>query len=144
MLGGRRRTGVLAMALVATAGALTLGGPVTSASASACNRFGDLSPEQLTVRQAQKAVRCLINKERGPNLDGDGRLANAAQYHSRYMRNHTCFSHRCAGEKDLLGRLRRYNYIISGLSFWTFGENIAWGLRNDATPRNIVQAWMRS
>jgi uncharacterized protein YkwD len=134
-------------ATIATAAAaivLFAPGVVPVASADACSEHGNKLPEELTERQAQKAIRCLINKERSPNLDRDRRLTNAAEYHSRYMRNHTCFSHRCAGEKDVIGRLRRFNYIVSGLSFWMYGENLGWGLRNDGTPRNIVQGWMRS
>jgi uncharacterized protein YkwD len=74
----------------------------------------------------------------------DGRLERAAQYHSRYMRNHTCFRHQCRGERDTEGRLRKFNYIQSGLKRWKFGENLAWGKRGDGTPRDAVRSWMRS
>src|SRR5687767_14857237 len=132
-------------ALVAiAAAALFAPGAVPTAAADACSEHADKTPEELTVGQAQEAIRCLINEERGNSLGRDGRLQKAAQYHSRYMLNHTCFSHRCSGEKDLLGRLRKFNYIVGGLSFWSYGENLAWGLRNDGTPRNMVQAWMHS
>ena len=143
---GRTRRGLAASTVAAAiaAAALFAPGAVPTAAADACSEHGNKTPEELTVEQAQKAVRCLINKERGNNLGKSRKLKRASQYHSRYMRNHTCFDHQCAGEKDILGRLRKFNYIVGGLSFWTYGENIAWGLRNDGTPRNIVQAWMRS
>jgi uncharacterized protein YkwD len=144
-LGRKHARAVRGAALAAVAaGALFAPGAVPSASASACNAHGNKLPEELTVEQAQKAIRCLINKERGPNLGRDGRLENAAQYHSRYMRNHTCFSHQCAGEPSPERRLRKFNYIVGGLKFWSYGENLAYGVRSDGTPKNIVQAWMRS
>jgi uncharacterized protein YkwD len=143
---GRKHSSILgaAVAAAAVAAALFAPGAVPTASADACSEHGNTLPENLSVDQAQKTIRCLINKERGRNLDRDRRLERAAQYHSRYMLSHTCFSHRCAGEKTTEGRLRRFNYITGGLSFWTYGENIGYGLRNDGTPRNIVQMWMRS
>jgi uncharacterized protein YkwD len=143
---GRRQVRAARVAALAAIAATALFAPgaVPTAAADACNEHGNKLPEELTVEQAQKAVHCLINKERGNNLGRDRRLGKAAQYHSRYMRNHTCFSHVCAGEKDVLGRLRKFNYIVGGLSFWMYGENIAYGLRSDGTPRNIVQGWMRS
>jgi len=140
----RRRIAATAACAAIAATALFAPGAVPTAAADACSAHGNTLPEDLSVEQAQSAIRCLINKERGSNLGKDGRLENAAQYHSRYMRNHTCFSHHCSGEKDLLGRLKKFNYIIGGLSFWMYGENLAWGLSNDGTPRNIVQGWMRS
>jgi uncharacterized protein YkwD len=146
MARGRTRRGLTAIAAVAAVAvaALFAPGAVSTAAADACSAHGNKLPEELTVEQAQKAVHCLINKERGNNYGRDRRLRRAAQYHSRYMRNHTCFAHKCAGEKDVVGRLKKFNYIVGGLSFWMYGENIAWGLRSDGTPRNIVQGWMRS
>jgi uncharacterized protein YkwD len=134
----------LALAVLAVLAAL-LGSPMAgTAHASACNKYGDDRPEELTVKHAQKAVRCLINRKRPGSLDESGKLRQAAQYHSRYMRNHTCFSHRCRGEKDLEGRLRRFDYITSGLRYYSFGENIGWGLRGNGTPREVVSDWMSS
>lgn len=133
-----------AIATAAVAVALFAPGMVPAAAADACSEHGNMLPDRLSIEQAQKAVRCLINKERGNNLGRDRKLGRAAQYHSRYMRNHTCFSHRCGGEPSLEGRLRKFNYLVGGLSFWMYGENIAYGLRNDGTPRDIVQGWMRS
>jgi uncharacterized protein YkwD len=142
----RTRNGLAATAASAAiaAAALFAPGAVSTAAADACSAHGNKQPEELSVKQAQKAIHCLINKERGNNHGRDSRLKKAAQYHSRYMRNHTCFDHQCAGEPSVERRLRKFNFIVSGLSFWMYGENIAWGLRNDGTPRNIVQGWMRS
>ena len=54
-----------------------------------------------------------------------------------------CFSHQCPGESDLVGRLVKARYLPCSCS-WGIGENIAYGSGRDGSPRNVVQAWMRS
>lgn len=117
-------------------------------AASACKKWGSKESNEITVGHARKAVLCLVNQERDqhgvPDLHRDERLQRAAQNHNDYMQNHRCFSHECAGERTLDSRLRNVGYITSGLSRWGYGENIAWGAQHLATPRSIVNAWMRS
>jgi uncharacterized protein YkwD len=55
-----------------------------------------------------------------------------------------CFSHQCPGEPALDVRLERVDYLSGGLSAWGFGENVAWGTAELATPEAIVGAWMNS
>jgi uncharacterized protein YkwD len=33
---------------------------------------------------------------------------------------------------------------VNGLSFWSVGENIAWGGDSRGTPKSIVKSWMHS
>lgn len=139
----------LALALAALA-LLFAAGPGASAAeaASPCQRWGDRLPSRLDASQARKAIKCLLNKQRQRyglrKFDRDRRLNRASQRHSRYMRRHGCFSHQCPGEASLEGRLRRADYLKSGLSRWSYGENIAWGGRSAGTPREMVDAWMQS
>jgi uncharacterized protein YkwD len=121
-------------------------GPSASAEASACSKYGNKGPAQLTKKHARAAVTCLINRERGGrrNLHQDGRLIEAARKHSGRMAKSGCFSHTCPGESGLQGRLERVRYIINGLSRWAYGENIAWGRRSAGTPRRVVNSWMHS
>lgn len=140
----------LSLAIAGAAIILLLAAPGMSspASANACHRFGDRSPSQLHTPQARKAVICLLNQRRRGHhlgrLDMNKRLRNAAQNHSDYMRNHGCFSHQCSGERSPFSRLQSVGYLVSGLTRWAYGENIAWGLKSAGTPRDIVNAWMHS
>lgn len=107
----------------------------------------DTSGATLKRRLAAKAVRCLINKQRGKRGIGDLRpsedLKKAAKGHSRKMLKSGCFDHQCAGERELVGRVVESGYLPCGCS-WTIGENIAWGARRLSTPSAIVKAWMAS
>jgi uncharacterized protein YkwD len=138
------------LAVLTAAVALLLFAPPMSgsASASACQRWGGDMPGKLHHGQARKAIRCLINQKRHSNgrggLHRDKRLQRSAQNHSEYMRSHHCFSHQCSGEKSPLGRIQSVGYLGGGLSRWAYGENIAWGLKGQGTPRDIVNAWMNS
>ena len=128
---------------------LLLAGPLSeAASASACKRYGKDMPRELSKRQARMAVRCLLNRKRENHglrrLGKSGRLKEAAQRHTSYMENHSCFAHECPGEPSVLSRLKRVNYIVGGLRAWLYGENIAYGGSHLGTPKAIVRAWMHS
>jgi uncharacterized protein YkwD len=144
------RTPLAVLALVFAAAMLALAAsPVTpGASASACKRWGGAEPTALTTGQARDAILCLVNKERDkaglPNLDRDKKLQKAAQRHNDHMDGTGCFDHECGGEAGLAARLEGVGYLGGGLSQWAFGENIAWGLREQGTPESIVDAWMHS
>lgn len=121
---------------------------ISTAEASACQRWGDVSPKKLSNGQARDAIRCLINNERQrrglPGLDRDKKLQKAAQRHNKRMDGTGCFAHQCDGEGALDARLRSVGYLRGGLSRWAYGENIAWGPQSQGTPDSIVEAWMNS
>jgi uncharacterized protein YkwD len=136
------------LALVAAA-LLLLAGPLSEAAgASACARYGKDMPRELSKSQARMAVRCLLNRKRDSHglrpLGKSGRLKKAAQRHTSYMQNHSCFAHQCPGEPSVLSRLKRVNYIVGGLRSWAYGENIAYGGSHLGKPKTIVRGWMRS
>ena len=80
------------------------------ANAGGCQHT-DGKASQISIRDAKKAVICLINKKRANHgvrqLEPNGDLNDAARKHSRHMQRHGCFSHECPGEPDLGSRLRR-------------------------------------
>ena len=138
------------LAVLVAALALSAGSPLTgeASAASACKLWGKDKAKTLSTKQARRAVACLVNRSRDRHglgdLDRDRRLNRSAQRHTRRMRQQRCFSHRCAGEPDLVGRLWSVNYLESGLSRWACGENIAWGMRSEGKPVKVVRAWMHS
>lgn len=149
MLLPRQSPASLLVVVLAALVALTLiPGATGSAEASACKRWGHDNPRSLSHGEARKAVMCLIDKKRHSHgksgLDRDRRLQRAGQGHTDRMKRRSCFSHQCPGEKSTLQRLQAVDYIESGLSRWSYGENIAYGEGRRGTPAAIVDAWMRS
>ena len=125
------------------------GTPFTaSAAAKGCGPAADANPSKVKPSEARDAVTCLVNKQRNKaglgDLDRDKRLQRAAQRHTEKMDGSGCFDHICGGEGDLSSRLESVDYIGGGLSHWSYGENIAWGMRGRGTARSIVDAWMHS
>ena len=142
---------VLAVLLAAAAATFLFAPGLTqpaSAGGSPCTEFGDTRPTNLKPSQAQRAIVCLINAERRSHgrggLDGDNRLHEAARKHSSKMADRNRLSHQLSGEASLAERLRRVGYLVSGLTRWAYGENIAYGDGTRGTPREIVRAWMNS
>lgn len=137
------------IALFAAAALALVGGPgAASASASACGSDANANPANLSNGAARDVVLCLLNDERTDRglkpLDNHKRLQKAAQRHNDRMVGTGCFDHECRGESDLGNRLKSVGYLTGGLTRWAYGENIAWGSGDYATPRSIVAAWMDS
>ena len=113
-----------------------------------CNAWGSSSPSSLRNGEARQAVLCLVNEQRKDAglkpLERSKKLQKAAQRHNDRMVGTGCFAHECAGEAGLDIRLESVDYLGGGLSSWAYGENIAWGMQDQATPRAIVGAWMDS
>ena len=108
----------------------------------------DSPPWETSVLQARTATLCVLNAERAkrglPRLEHDGDLALAAARHASDMVRRDYFSHKAPGGEDFVDRIMRTDYVESPEQRWTLGENIGWGKRDDAAPRQIVKAWMRS
>jgi uncharacterized protein YkwD len=139
---------VLALAVVLVSGAMLAAPEPAAAKPSACKRWGDQRPDDLTRKQARKAIRCLLNEKRKRRglrpLEQNRRLERAAQRHTEEMVRNGCFAHECPGEPTLDSRLRLIDYLVGDLLRWAFGENIAWGSGELGTPRAMVAAWMES
>lgn len=128
--------GALAIALIAPA----------QASAAAC-RHAKSKPTSTSVRNVERATRCLINKRRANHglkrLDASNKLDESAGRHSRDMEDRNYFSHTSLDGSSMLTRIRRTGYL-NGSNNWTVGENIAWQRGRQATPKAVVDAWMNS
>ena len=119
---------------------------VAPAKAYSCT-WADKGPRHISRKHARHAVLCAINKQRRKHgrrsLDTKHALKKAGKRHSKYMERYHCFSHQCAGEADLVGRIQRTSYLPCNCT-WRVGETLAWGAQGRGTPRAIVQAWMNS
>jgi uncharacterized protein YkwD len=96
---------------------------------------------------AAKSTLCLLNAERHKHhlrsLHMNRRLALAGKRHARDMVRHRYFAHNALSGQTFVERIMRTHYVPAA-SRWFLGENLAWGSRAKATPRQIVRAWMRS
>jgi uncharacterized protein YkwD len=139
------RFAVLALVLAGFA-ALLLGPAAAPSSAAECKNSSKPG-YKLSGKNASRATLCLLNKERDArgmrDLRIDRRQQRAAKSHNRTMIRKNCFSHQCAGERDLVGRIQAAGYLPCNCS-WSVGENIAWGSGSSSSPRQIVDAWMNS
>jgi len=114
----------------------------SAAHAASC-KGADALPTAKTVKRAQTATLCLINKERRkqkvPVLLEARRLVKAAGGHSRDMVRREYFAHDSPEGKGPGDRI-----AATGYRFSTWGENIAWGGGKFGTPASIVRSWMGS
>lgn len=113
-----------------------------SASAAGCkNQL--LMPKKSNVKQMDRAIRCLLNRERAKrgmkSLGSHWALRKAAERHSRSMVRKRYFSHSGADGSSPKSRMRK-----AGYSGRAFAENITYGTGKYATPRSVVQRWMNS
>lgn len=104
------------------------------------------APSRANTSRVRRSILCLLNAERAARrlkpLRTNRRLARAAIGHSRNMVARRYFAHNGA-DGDPVSRIRRARYIPR-FGFWTVGENLAYGVGDDATPAAITQAWMNS
>jgi uncharacterized protein YkwD len=104
------------------------------------------APRTMPTIRLARAV-CLINNRRAargaPRLRINNRLSRAAMWHTHDMVHHRYFGHVSRRGRDVVDRLYGTHYL-GGRFSWAVGENLAWGSGKRGTPRQIVQAWMRS
>ena len=120
-----------------------------SANAFACGIAADVDPADpgASLRAARSATLCLLNVQRRSHhlhrLRFNHKLALAGLRHARDMVHNDYFSHDAPSGENFVDRILDTNYIPSSAS-WVVGENLAWGNKKKATPRQIVAAWMHS
>ncbi len=114
----------------------------------ACGDEVGTPPAALAVADAERAVRCLVNRRRAgvgaSPLHRSPTLTLAAHTHSAFMQQSACFAHVCPGEEPLEVRLASAGYLVDALRLWRFGEAIAWAGGEGGTPRGIVRRLMGS
>jgi uncharacterized protein YkwD len=118
------------------------------AGVSACSSStASTIPSTDTVRQVERTVLCLVNRERTSrglkSLKSDGKLAKAADKHSSDMVDRRYFDHVSPGGGTMADRIKATGWI-SGARSYAFAENIAWGTGRLSSPKSIVEGWMNS
>jgi uncharacterized protein YkwD len=139
--------------LLALACALALGlalpaaAPAGTARARCSGASAIVSDHPVNRTAARDALLCLLNVERRARgvraLRANPRLQAAALGQARWMVRHRWFSHYRPGGPDLVGRLRKVDYIPRS-GTWLVGENIGFGLPRRSSPSAQVRAWMAS
>jgi uncharacterized protein YkwD len=107
----------------------------------------DLVPNAANGASIRSATLCLINVERRARglraLRSNSRLRNAAQRYAEQMVRQSFFGHVSPAGSTVLQRIRKASYLKSARAY-SVGENLAWGTRELATPRQTVRNWMNS
>jgi uncharacterized protein YkwD len=114
--------------------------------ASACAHTG-ATPTRRNLASIRAAILCLHNQIRAqhrlPRLRANRKLAKAAVGHSRHMVRGRYFDHTDPNGVTFVQRVLSAGYVRRTQG-WALGENIAWGTGSLATPRAIMNAWMKS
>ena len=117
-----------------------------AANAATCSG-ADSVPSSMSASAANHATLCLLNQQRHAHglksLHADGKLSRAAAGHASDMVSQHFFDHNSRNGATFATRIKRTGWTKSRRSY-TIGENIGWGGGDLATPRAMVNAWMRS
>jgi len=131
--------------LVSLAIALPAAAPAAAAP-TACQSAA-VEPAAANAGEVESTILCLLNRERTSRglkrLKRNPRLDRAAARHSRDMVARDFFGHVSPSGSTLMTRVKQTGYLRSARG-WSVGENIGYGTGRYATPRGIVDAWMRS
>ena len=119
---------------------------VPAEAAAACKGSGQ-AVGPVSPSEAERAVLCLINKERRQrgrgSVDSNSKLADTASAHSRDMIASGRFSHTGSNGSSPNERVRKSDYL-RGTSNWGMGETIGYQTGGGASPRRIVAGWLNS
>jgi len=134
------------LAVLASVCAVALALPAPALGARACEA-AKATPANADDRTIVRATLCVLNAERanaglGP-LRLNKRLSKAARRHAEDMNRRNYFSHDTLGGGTFVDRIRQTGYL-NGANYWTVGENIAWGTRDQAAPSGVAKMWMGS
>jgi uncharacterized protein YkwD len=118
--------------------------PVRASAAAQCAGAGAI-PTAATIKRATRATLCLLNATRaahGLRRVGANRvLQRSAKRYAKAMVARHFFSHVAPNGQTLGARMSGY---VDGARGWAYGENLAWGSGAQATPAQIMVAWMGS
>jgi uncharacterized protein YkwD len=120
-----------------------------AAQARAATHCSDeaLVPSAGNLSRVTEATLCLLNEERAarerPALRASKALANASRSYARTMVRDGFFGHVSPSGSTPLDRIKATAYL-NGFRIFTYGENLAWGTGDYATPAHIVSSWMDS
>lgn len=118
-----------------------------AADARSSCRNAQAVPTPANLGQIEHATVCMINKQRRAHglvrVRANSLLRQAAIRHSREMVTQRYFGHTSRDGKNFVARIRSTGYLLRA-RFWRAGENLAWGVGTNSSPRAIVRAWMNS
>jgi uncharacterized protein YkwD len=141
------RAGVAAAVIVALLSSLAFALRPAQAGAAANTRAGSCSGADswVSLKQARKALLCLVNSERAKRglrpMRYNARLSRVARVHASDLVRYRFIGHTSPAHGGLMLRVKRSGWP-AGRSRWTYGEIMGDGLNGGATPRRIVRAWM--
>lgn len=96
---------------------------------------------------AERATRCLVNRERRRHhrrsLRFNENLHQSSAWQAQDMIDYAYFDHQREGGPGFAGRITRFGYT-EGANGYTLGENLAWASYGGASAREIVSMWMHS
>jgi uncharacterized protein YkwD len=142
----RRRAVFSLFAAIATVLVLAAGASTARAGGGCANaNFEPADPAGALV--AQKATRCLVNRERHRHglrrVKFNSDLQQSAAWQAQDMLAHAYFAHERSGGPGFAGRVTRFGFGNNSNGY-SLGENIAWSTVGQASPREIVSMWMQS
>lgn len=133
--------------VVALAATLLVAAPAGAAEKKICKDAGLIATGPEHVLRLQQATRCLVNRERTKrglkSLKTSEELLKASDWQNQDMLAYTYFDHSRPDGPDFVERILRFGYA-KGSEGYSIGENLAWASQRIATPRKIVNMWMKS
>lgn len=136
-----------ALVLATSLALLALAAPAASSATPTRCADADAMPRAVGERALARSTVCLINRERTRRgmraLRTNRRLSKAAVNHTRDMIERSYFEHVSLVGENVVDRLLSTGYLRRVKS-WLVGENLAWGIGDRSSPRQIVTSWMNS
>jgi uncharacterized protein YkwD len=120
--------------------------PTAAARAAAAHCPGKHAvPAATDLRRAARSTLCLLNAQRKAHglraVSPNRTLRRSARRYAKAMVAGQFFSHVSPAGQTLGARMSRY---VRGAHGWAYGENLAWGDGDRATPAQIMKSWMAS
>lgn len=138
----------LPVALLAAALAVLIAGSLASAQDAGVATVETCTGDTIELNGDEKRTLDLHNETRAgyglPPLCVHPALTESARAHSQEMLDGGYFSHDSPYGESVEDRLDRFGYTSDGYSYWTYGENLAWGSGTLAEPESRFEEWMGS
>ena len=139
---------VIAVAIFAVVVAVGFSAVNAPPAETALSTVKTCSDGTIELNSSEKQTLLLHNRARAdrglPRLCVDPKLTKAARAHSQEILDRDYFFHDSHNGETSGERLERFGYTSRGYSYYTVGENIAWGNGPSGSPGSIFESWMNS
>ncbi|MDP9486648.1 MAG: CAP domain-containing protein [Actinomycetota bacterium] len=139
---------VVVAVILAVAAAVGLSAANPSPAEAALVSVKTCGGGSIDLNTTEKRTLDLHNQTRAgnglPALCVQPTLTKAARAHSQEMLDKDYFSHNSYNGETSGARLKRFGYTLAGYSYYTVGENIAWGSGSSGSPDAIFKSRMNS